>query len=85
MTMASTWIICAAWGWWFTFLRRVYWRIDYEGMENIPAAGRAMFVASHRGFMPMDAVMHLSLVLTHRGRVSSRFLIIPSLLRVFPS
>jgi 1-acyl-sn-glycerol-3-phosphate acyltransferase len=70
-----------AWGWWFAFLRRVYWRIDYEGMENIPASGRAMFVASHRGFMPMDAVMHLSLVLTHRGRVI-RFLIIPSLLRI---
>jgi 1-acyl-sn-glycerol-3-phosphate acyltransferase len=69
------------WGWWFAFLRRVYWRIDFEGMENIPATGRAMFVASHRGFMPMDAVMHLSLVLTHRGRVI-RFLIIPSLLRI---
>jgi 1-acyl-sn-glycerol-3-phosphate acyltransferase len=70
-----------AWGWWFAFLRRVYWRIDFEGMENIPAGGRALFVASHRGFMPMDAVMHLSLVFTHRGRVI-RFLIIPSLLRV---
>jgi len=69
------------WGWWFAFLRRVYWRIDFEGMENIPAAGRAMFVGSHRGFMPLDAVMHLSLVQTHRGRVI-RFLIIPSLLRV---
>ena len=69
------------WGWWFAFLRRVYWRVDFEGMENIPAAGRAMFVASHRGFMPMDAVIHLSLVLTHRGRII-RFLIIPSLLRL---
>jgi len=38
-------------------------------------------VASHRGFMPLDAVMHLSLVFTHRGRVI-RFLIIPSLLRI---
>lgn len=69
-----------AWGPWFAFLRNVYWRIDHEGMENIPAQGRGLFVSNHRGFMPLDAVMHLSMVLTHRQRVI-RFLIIPSLLR----
>jgi 1-acyl-sn-glycerol-3-phosphate acyltransferase len=68
-----------AWGWWFAFLRKVYWRIDYEGMEHIPASGSAIFAANHRGFMPLDAVMHLSLILTHRRRIV-RFLIIPSLL-----
>ncbi|MBI4479549.1 MAG: 1-acyl-sn-glycerol-3-phosphate acyltransferase [Acidobacteria bacterium] len=68
-----------AWGAWFAFLRKVYWRIDFEGMEHIPAAGRAMFVSNHRGFMPLDAVMHLSLALTARGRII-RFLIIPCLL-----
>ena len=71
-----------AWGWWFAFLRKVYWRIDYEGMEHIPSSGAAIFVSNHRGFMPLDAVMHLSLILTNRGRIV-RFLIIPSLLR-FP-
>jgi 1-acyl-sn-glycerol-3-phosphate acyltransferase len=71
-----------AWGWWFAFLRKVYWRIEHEGIERIPAAGPAIFVANHRGFMPLDAVMHLSLILTHRNRIV-RFLIIPSLLR-FP-
>jgi len=71
-----------AWGAWFWFLRNVYWRINYEGMENIPATGRATFIANHRGFMPLDGVMHLSLILTHRGRIP-RFLIINSLLR-FP-
>jgi 1-acyl-sn-glycerol-3-phosphate acyltransferase len=69
-----------AWGWWFAFLRKIYWRIDYEGMENIPAAGRGILVSNHRGFMPLDAVMHLSLIFTHRNRVP-RFLIIHSLLR----
>ncbi len=68
------------WGGWFGFLRNVYWRIEYEGMENIPATGRAIFISNHRGFMPLDAVMHLSLIFTHRNRVP-RFLIIPSLLR----
>ncbi len=71
-----------AWGWWFAFLRKVYWRIEHEGIEKIPQTGGAMFVANHRGFIPIDAVMHLSLILTHGNRVV-RFLIIPSLLR-FP-
>lgn len=69
-----------AWGWWFAFLRNIYWRIDHEGMENIPEAGRALFISNHRGFMPLDAVMHLSLIFTHRRRIP-RFLIIHSLLR----
>jgi 1-acyl-sn-glycerol-3-phosphate acyltransferase len=69
-----------AWGWWFAFLRNVYWRIESEGMENIPATGKGLFVSNHRGFMPLDAVMHLSLIFTQRNRVV-RFLIIHSLLR----
>jgi 1-acyl-sn-glycerol-3-phosphate acyltransferase/nucleoside-diphosphate-sugar epimerase len=71
-----------AWGAWFWFLRNIYWRIDHEGLENIPASGRALFVSNHRGFMPLDAVMHLSLAFTHRNRIP-RFLIIHTLLR-FP-
>jgi 1-acyl-sn-glycerol-3-phosphate acyltransferase len=70
-----------AWGWWFAFLRNIYWRIEYEGLENIPDAGRGLLVANHRGFMPLDAVMHLSLILEKRQRVT-RFLIIHSLLRM---
>ena len=70
-----------AWGWWFAFLRNIYWRIDHEGLENVPKSGRAMYVSNHRGFMPLDAVMHLSLLFTHRQRIV-RFLIIPSLLRI---
>lgn len=69
-----------AWGWWFAFLRNFYWRIESEGMENIPAAGKGLYVSNHRGFMPLDAVMHLSLMFTQRHRVP-RFLIIHSLLR----
>ena len=70
-----------AWGIWFAFLRNLYWRIEHEGMENVPTTGRAMLVASHRGFMPLDAVMHLSLILENRNRVT-RFLIINTLLRI---
>jgi len=70
-----------AWGSWFNFLKNVYWRVEFEGMDNIPAAGRALYVANHRGFMPIDGVIHLWLILNNRGRVV-RFLIIPSLLRI---
>ena len=69
-----------AWGGWFGFLKSVYWRIDSEGMENIPETGRGLFVSNHRGFMPLDAVMLLSLIFSQRNRVV-RFLIIHSLLR----
>ena len=67
--------------WWFTFLRRCYWRIEVEGVENIPASGRAVIAPNHRGFMPLDAVMHLYTTLQERRRVI-RFLIIPSLLQM---
>ena len=70
-----------AWNGWFTFLGKVYWRIELEGMENIPDRGRALFVSNHRGFMPLDAVMHLFLILKHRRRIT-RFLIIHSLLKL---
>jgi 1-acyl-sn-glycerol-3-phosphate acyltransferase len=70
-----------AWGAWFWFLRNIYWRIDHEGMENVPDTGRALLVANHRGFIPIDAVMHLSLIFTLRHRIP-RFLIIHSLLRL---
>lgn len=69
-----------AWGGWLSFLRNIYWRIESEGMENIPKQGKALYVSNHRGFMPLDAVMHLSLMFTQTGRVP-RFLIIHSLLR----
>lgn len=68
------------WGAWFSFLTNVYWRIETEGMENVPAEGKALFISNHRGFMPLDAVMHLSLLFTLRNRVP-RFLITHTLLR----
>lgn len=70
-----------AWRPWFTFLRRVYWRIESEGLEHITSEGRGMFVSNHRGFMPLDAVMHLYLVLAARNRII-RFLIIHTLLKL---
>ncbi len=70
------------WAWWFHFLTRIYWRAEAEGLENVPAAGRALLVSNHRGFMPFDGVVHRSLILKARKR-HIRFLVIPSLFK-FP-
>ena len=71
----------AAWDAWFQFVRKFYWRVEHEGIENIPAAGRGLFISNHRGFIPIDAVVHLFQIRQHRNRIL-RFLIIPSLLNM---
>lgn len=67
---------------WFNFLRKLYWRVESEGIEHVPATGPALLVSNHRGFMPFDGVMHRSLILEARKR-HIRFLVIPSLFK-FP-
>jgi 1-acyl-sn-glycerol-3-phosphate acyltransferase len=66
----------------FTFLSRYYWRIETEGIEALPAHGRAVLSGPHRGFMPFDGVMLLHHAVRARGRYV-RFLIHPSLMK-FP-
>ena len=39
------------------FLYRRYFRTRCEGMENVPASGRAILVANHSGALPYDALM----------------------------
>lgn len=70
------------WSFWFDFLRKVYWRVETEGLEHIPRHGSALVTANHRGFMPFDGVMHRSAILEATGR-HIRFLVIPSLFK-FP-
>ncbi len=38
-------------------LYRRYFRIQVEGMEHVPRAGRAVIVANHSGALPLDGVM----------------------------
>ena len=66
----------------FRFLHDIYWRIEYEGLENVPVAGRAVLTGVHRGFMPWDGVMALHLIARELGR-HPRFLIHPTLIK-FP-
>lgn len=66
----------------FRFLHDRYWRIEHQGLENVPRQGRAVLTGVHRGFMPWDGVMALHLLRRETGRIP-RFLIHPCLIK-FP-
>ncbi len=40
-----------------TFMYRFYWRVETQGMENIPTDGPALLVSNHSGQLPWDGVM----------------------------
>lgn len=45
---------------------RHYWRVDWEGLENVPSEGAAMLVGNHAGSVPVDAmVMKFGLLDVH--------------------
>jgi len=39
------------------FLYRYWFRVDVEGVENVPADGGALLVSNHAGALPPDAAM----------------------------
>src|SRR5579859_6068559 len=39
------------------FMFDKYWRVEMTGVENIPAAGRALLVSNHSGQLPFDGAM----------------------------
>jgi 1-acyl-sn-glycerol-3-phosphate acyltransferase len=39
------------------FLHQRWWRVDWIGLENVPAAGAALLVSNHAGTLPWDALM----------------------------
>ena len=66
----------------FKLLHDYYWRVEIDGIEQVPLKGRGVLVGMHRGFMPFDGVMTLFALVTMRNRIP-RFLIHPSLTK-FP-
>src|SRR5688572_16536796 len=40
-----------------TLLYRKYFRVQVEGMDNVPGAGAAVVVANHSGTLPLDGAM----------------------------
>ncbi|MDQ6772804.1 MAG: acyltransferase family protein [Candidatus Dormibacteraeota bacterium] len=48
------------------WLYRHYWRVETEGVENVPAAGRALLAANHGGVVPYDgAMIRTAILLEH--------------------
>ena len=42
----------------FEFLYEIWWRVEVEGVQNVPGHGRALLVANHAGSLfPFDATM----------------------------
>ncbi|MCS6881348.1 MAG: 1-acyl-sn-glycerol-3-phosphate acyltransferase [Oscillochloridaceae bacterium] len=39
------------------FMYRTWWRVKAEGLEHVPATGRALLVANHSGVLPWDGAM----------------------------
>ncbi|MDX6581522.1 MAG: hypothetical protein QOI10_706 [Solirubrobacterales bacterium] len=39
------------------FYYRYWFRVDQEGVENVPATGGALLVSNHSGALPPDAPM----------------------------
>ena len=59
----------------FRFLFERYWRVEVEGIENVPDTGAALLVANHSGAIPFDGAMIVTAVFVrHQRQRSVRFL-----------
>ncbi len=49
----------------FQFLYEVWWRVEADGVRNVPSHGRALLVSNHAGSLfPFDASMILGAIMT---------------------
>jgi 1-acyl-sn-glycerol-3-phosphate acyltransferase len=46
-------------------LSRRYWRVQWQGIENVPARGGGLLVGNHSGTLPLDALVMRFGVLDH--------------------
>ena len=59
------------------FLYDKWWRVHAEGVEKVPAHGRALLVANHAGIMPWDGtMMGVALMREHPLPRPPRFLVL---------
>jgi 1-acyl-sn-glycerol-3-phosphate acyltransferase len=61
----------------FAFLYQSWWRVQVEGVERVPAHGRALLTANHAGILPWDATMiQVALLREHPLPRHARFLVL---------
>lgn len=59
------------------WLYRSYFRVEVEGLPNVPAAGRALLVANHGGVVPWDgAMIRTAIRLDHSAHRHARMLVL---------
>lgn len=60
----------------FDFIFYKYFRVEVEGLENIPYEGKTLLVSNHSGVVPWDAAMlKIALFNEHPARRELRFLV----------
>jgi 1-acyl-sn-glycerol-3-phosphate acyltransferase len=58
------------------FYRR-YWRVEVDGVTNVPARGRALLVANHAGIIPYDgAMIRTAIIAEHPHPRHARMLVV---------
>jgi 1-acyl-sn-glycerol-3-phosphate acyltransferase len=56
---------------------RKYWRVEVEGIQNVPALGRALLVANHAGIVPYDgAMIRTAIIAEHPQPRHARMLVV---------
>jgi 1-acyl-sn-glycerol-3-phosphate acyltransferase len=59
------------------WMYRRYWRVETEGVANVPASGRALLVANHAGVVPYDgAMVRTAIVAEHPAPRHARMLVV---------
>src|SRR6202165_4755248 len=56
---------------------RKYWRVEVDGVTNVPARGRALLVANHAGIIPYDgAMIRTAIIAEHPHPRHARMLVV---------
>jgi 1-acyl-sn-glycerol-3-phosphate acyltransferase len=56
---------------------RNYWRVEVEGIRNVPSRGRALLVANHAGLVPYDgAMIRTAIIAEHPKPRHARMLVV---------
>lgn len=56
---------------------RHYWRVEVDGVTNVPARGRALLVANHAGIIPYDgAMIRTAIIAEHPQPRHARMLVV---------
>ncbi len=56
---------------------RKYWRVEVDGISNVPSVGRALLVANHAGIVPYDgAMIRTAIIAEHPHPRHARMLVV---------